>query len=270
MLVSGLAVSASARTSTHEGCLGAEAPPPPVLEADLKKLSHALAELKDESGRVLWAATEKNQKVLEAIFRSMPRKTKLEQFFQLLYHLQTVVGESSLPVTVRPPGVTEVLLAARVFTNDSFPKQITRVELRRDDRNRPPLFRVDFKDHEVRFPINGGHGFETWDQGMCQIAQELVFEPGFSFRLRTARNSKNLVADDFDKVEIYGQFGTRKVFSIDLSYVDLEKVEFIAGTDEGRVKARVARREFTTNQHSALFKFIGTLIPTTSQQRIDW
>lgn len=100
--------------------------------------------------------------------------------------------------------------------------------------------------------------------------KELVFYPGFSFRIRTARNSKNLVVDDFNKVEIYGQFGTRKIFSIDLSYVDLEKVEFIRGTDQGKVRARVAQREFQENKHSKLFKFIGTMIPNTSKQRIDW
>ena len=52
--------------------------------------------------------------------------------------------------------------------------------------------------------------------------------------------------------------------------IKMEKVEFIEGTDQGRVKSRVSRREFEENKHSSLFKFIGTLIPNTSQQRIDW
>ncbi len=138
------------------------------------------------------------------------------------------------------------------------------------DASRPPLWKVSFDQSEVRFPINQGQGFSTWDQGMCQTVKELVFYPGFSFNLRKARNSDNLIVDNFDKVEMFGSFGTRKIVSIDLKYVDLEKVEFIKGTDEGRVKARVARREFRENPHSKLFKFIGTMIPNTSRQRIDW
>ena len=39
---------------------------------------------------------------------------------------------------------------------------------------------------------------------------------------------------------------------------------------EGKVTAKVAKREFKENEHSKLFKFIGTLIPNTARQRIDW
>jgi hypothetical protein len=47
-------------------------------------------------------------------------------------------------------------------------------------------------------------------------------------------------------------------------------VEFIKGTDQGKVKAKVSQREFKENKHSGLFKFVGSLIPNTSKQRIDW
>ncbi|HEX5035935.1 MAG TPA: hypothetical protein VFX30_02110 [bacterium] len=253
-----------------EKCPEAKAPPPPILDVNLAEVKTSLAALKDEEGKLLWTDSAENDAALKEIFESIPRKTKLEQFFQLLFVLQKNLDVSRKPVVVRPPLITNVLLAAKVFTDPAFPKKITGVELKRDDGNRPPLYKVQFSDNEVRFPINQGKGFWSWDQGMCQIAKELVFYPGFSFRLRTARNSKNLVVDGFDKVEIFGQFGTRKLVSIDLSYVDLEKVEFIAGTDEGKVKARVAQREFETNEHSKLFKFIGTMIPNTTRQRIDW
>jgi len=255
-------------------CPDAVAPPPPVLDVDLDQLRSSLASLKDTQGREIWKNTPETDQELQDIFKSLPRKTKLEQFFQLLFSIQKNLDESlnnsSAPVVVQPPKITDVLLVAKVFTDPSFPKRITSVELTRTDTSRPPLYKVQFSDNEVRFPINQGRGFSSWDQGMCQTAKELVFYPGFSFRIRTARNSKNLVIDDFNKVEIFGQFGTRKIFSIDLSYIELEKVEFIAGTDQGKVKARVAQREFQTNQHSALFKFIGTMIPNTSKQRIDW
>jgi hypothetical protein len=251
-------------------CPGADDPPPPVLKVDLPKLTSLLEQLKDSQGRIFWKTTEETKEELRETFESTPSKTKLEQFFQLLYLIQRNIGEEALPMVVNPPGITEVLLTAKVFTDAAFPQKITAVELKYDDPNRPPLYRVQFSESEVRFPINRGRGFATWDQGMCQIAKELIFYPGFSFRLRKARNSRNLVVDDFQGVEIYGQFGTRKIFSIDLNYIDLEKVEFIRGTDQGKVKARVARREFKENKHSKLFKFIGSLIPNTSRQRIDW
>lgn len=251
-------------------CPGADDSPPPILRADLPKLISLLEQMKNSRGTVFWKTTDETRESLHEIFESIPPKTKLEQFFQLLFLIQRSVGEEALPVVVNPPGVTEVLLAAKVFTDPSFPQKITSVELRKNNPDRPPLYRVQFSEPEVRFPINEGQGFATWDQGMCQIAKELVFYPGFSFRIRKARNSKNLVVDDFNKVEIYGQFGTRKIVSIDLNYIDLEKVEFIQGTDQGKVKARVARREFRENKHSKLFKFIGSLIPNTARQRIDW
>lgn len=251
-------------------CPEAFAPAPPVLDVDLVQLKSALSDLRDTEGREVWKNTAATDATLEDIFKSTPRKTKLEQFFQLLFVIQKNLEDQTKTVTVQPPKITDVLLAAKVFTDPAFPKRITSVELKPGDANRPPLYKVQFSEKEVRFPINQGKGFTTWDQGMCQIAKELVFYPGFSFRIRTARNSKNLVVDDFNKVEIFGQFGTRKVFSIDLNYIDLEKVEFIRGTDEGKVKARVAQREFEVNKHSKLFKFIGTMIPNTARQRIDW
>lgn len=265
------ALGAKEETAESAGqCPGGDTPAPPILDADLPKLLSLLENLKDTQGRNVWKTTPELTADLKDVFQSTPRKTKLEQFFQLLYLIQKQADGRALPLTVQPPAITELLLAAKVFTDPTFPKQITSVELKYEGSNRPPLYRVQFASAEARFPLNQGQGFATWDQGMCQIAKELVFYPGFSFRLRTARNSKNLVVDGFDKVEIFGQFGTRKIFSIDLSYVDLEKVEFIAGTDQGKVKARVADREFETNQHSKLFKFIGTMIPNTSRQRIDW
>lgn len=251
-------------------CPEADAPPPPILDADLPNVLSLLEALKDTQGRTIWKTTPESEEDLRDVFQSTPRKTKLEQFFQLLFLIQKQADYRMLPITVHPPAITELLLAAKVFTEPAFPKQITSVELRRSGSTGTSMYRVQFSAPEVRFPINQGKGFQTWDQGMCQIAKELVFYPGFSFRVRTARNSKNLIVENFDKVEIFGQFGTRKIFSIDLNYVDLEKVEFIRGTDQGKVKARVARREFETNRHSKLFKFIGTMIPNTSKQRIDW
>ncbi len=201
---------------------------------------------------------------LHEIFFSTPQKTKLEQFFRLLYFIQKQKRE--LPVLVTPPGITEVLLTARVFSDASFPVRIRQVRL--DRVGSVPRYTVSFDSPEVRFPLNDGLGFMVWERGMCQWARELVFRDGFSFTLR--ESDRNLVVDEFQKAELVGNFGTRGIFDIDLNYVDLERVEFIAGTDQGRVKTRVSEREFVTNPHSFLFRFIGRLIPDTSRQRIDW
>lgn len=251
-------------------CPGADDPPRAIVKPDMPKLISALEKLRDTENRIVWVKNEDNLGELKKIFESTPQRTKLEQFYQMLYHLQKQLPDNQKSFVIQPPLITEVLVQAKVFPDPKFPSHITQVEMNKESATNTPRYQVDFDQKEVRFPINQGKGFSTWEQGMCQIAKELVFYPGFSFVVRKARNSKNLVADSFDKVEIYGQFGTRKVFDIDLNYVDLEKVEFIDGTDQGRVKSRVAKREFRENKHSGLFKFIGTLIPNTSQQRIDW
>jgi len=248
-------------------CPGAFAPAPPVLKPDLLALLSALEALKDTTGQGVWKTTPETKKELDQVFES---KTKLEQFFQLLFLLQKHIPKNHLPLVVEPPGIIQVLLAAKVFKDPAFPQRITRVELKHDDPNRNPFYTVHFADKEVRFSINEGQGFSSWDQGMCQTATELIFYNGFSFRVRNSRVNRNLVVDDFDQVELYGQFGSRGMFTIDVHYVDLEKVEFIRGTDQGKVKARVAKREFKENKHSGVFKFIGSLIPNTSKQRIDW
>ena len=251
-------------------CPLADISSPAVAPADWPALQQSLRHLKDEHGSPVLAATASDEEALHEAFSGTRKISKLEQFFQLLNWIQDQVSEVRLPLTVHGPGITEVLLAARVFRSDDFPKMITATTILRDDPQRPPLIRVQFSKPEVRFPINGGVGFASWDQGKCQVAKELVFYNGFSFRIRKARNSKNLIVEDFVKVNLYGDFGTRKIFKIDLQYVDLEKVEFIWGTDEGKVTARVAQREFKENHHSRLFRFIGTLVPNTARQRIDW
>ncbi len=253
-----------------EKCPGANAPPPPVLKVDLPALIIALENIRTSDGKAIFKNNPENEAVLRKIFESTPSKTKLEQFFQLLFLLQNNISKQNLPIVVHPPSITEVLLTAKVFTDPAFPKKITKVELQVDDPQRNPYYTVEFSDPEVRFSVNQGRGFSSWDQGMCQTAKDLIFYNGFSFRIRNNRINKNLVIDDFNKVQIYGDFGSRKFFEIDLNYLDLEKVEFIDGTDQGKVKARVAKREFKENKHSGFFKFIGSLIPNTSQQRIDW
>lgn len=238
-------------------CPLADLPPPPNRSADMPALIRSLQEVGINTG----------DGELYEIFEGKPQKTKMEQFFQLLYLIQEQ-KKDQLPVTVTRPKITEILLAAKVFTDRSFPDQIASVTLDRSEGKDRSRYQVRFDAEEVRFPLNQGIGFAVWDHGMCQHAQEIVLYDGFNFELK--KSGKNLVVDDFEKVEAFGKFGNRGIFDIDINYAEFERVEFIAGTDEGKVKSRVSHREFATNPHSFLFKFVGRLIPDTSRQRIDW
>lgn len=243
--------------SDRTRCPLADLPPPPNLRADMPALIRSLTEI----------GIDTRDGGFFSIFEGNPQKTKLEQFFQLLYFIQGQIGSGKLPITVGHPQITRVLIDAKVFRDPTFPDQIRSVNLERDQKGRP-RYVVRFDSPEARFPLNGGIGFAVWERGKCQVAKELVFYDGFSFRLR--ESGKNLVVDDFDRALLYGDFGTRGIIDLDLNYAELEKVEFLAGTDEGKVKTRVAKREFETNPHSFLFRFVGRLIPDTSRQRIDW
>lgn len=247
----------TAEGGTGEGkCPLADLPPPLNRPADLPALIAALQSLK----------VDPRDGDLYSIFFATPQKTKLEQFYQLLYFIQLQARPEQLPITVAPPGVTEVLIAARVFTDPSFPNRIRKVVLAKEGGDL--RYTVHFDAEEVRFPMNQGRGFAVWEHGKCQWARELVFQNGFSFRLK--KSGRNLVVFDFKKVEVFGDFGSRGLIHLDLNYAALERVEFIDGTDQGKVKTRVAEREFKTNPHSFLFRFVGRLIPDTSRERIDW
>jgi hypothetical protein len=203
---------------------------------------------------------------LHEIFFSTPPKTKMEQFFRLLYYIQK--GKSGeMPLTVTRPKITTLLLAAKVFKNRAFPDQISSVGLSMGPNDRP-RFIVRFDQTEVRFPLNDGIGFAVWDHGKCQLALELVLYDRFGFELN--ESGKNLVVRNFEGVDLFGDFGARGLIDLDLNYAELERVEFLHGTDKGRVNSRVSEREMTTNPHSLLFRLVGRLIPDSSVQRIDW
>ncbi|MDO8643346.1 MAG: hypothetical protein Q7S00_00040 [bacterium] len=260
----------SAGVGAAERCPGEFDPPPPNRPADIPRVVYTLGQLENQKGEKFWTTTPIVAKQFLGLFEAKPLKTKLEQFFGLLYIIQENLSRDQIPLEVTPPRIQEVLLAAKVFPNDHFPKKIKKVSLSVPDSRKRPVFQVFFEATEVRFVLNEGRGFAVWDTGKCQVAKELVFYNGFSFRLKKGGRSGDLIVYDFDKVQLYGDFGSRRLVNIDLNYVDLEQVRFIDGTDEGKVTVRVAKREFEENEHSSLFRYIGTLIPNTSRQRIDW
>ncbi|MBI2982216.1 MAG: hypothetical protein HYY44_08015, partial [Deltaproteobacteria bacterium] len=107
----------------------------------------------------------------------------MEQFFQLLYFIQKQ-KEGQFAVTVTRPKITEILLAARVFTERSFPDKIASVTLSRPEGKRRIRYQVSFDAEEARFPLNQGTGFAVWEHGMCQHVHELLLYDRFSFELK--------------------------------------------------------------------------------------
>src|SRR5262245_22709677 len=112
----GAAILPDAVWSNDARCPGADDPPPPVLKADLPLLISELEKLKDTEDRPVWQTTDETKAELKGIFEAVPSKTKLEQFFQLMFLIQKNVEPKNLPLVVTPPGITQVLLAAKVFT----------------------------------------------------------------------------------------------------------------------------------------------------------
>jgi hypothetical protein len=93
--------------------------------------------LKDEEGKALWTESAENDAALKEIFESVPRKTKLEQFFPAplraskeLGRLSQAGGGEAAPDHERAPG-RQGLHGSRLPQNDYG------VELKRDDGNRP-------------------------------------------------------------------------------------------------------------------------------------
>src|SRR5262245_52103823 len=116
--VFGLFFHLSGAKADNQKCPGSDTPPPPLLKVDMAQLTSALELLKDTRGRNVWKSTDENKKALQGIFENT--KTKLEQFFQLMYLIQQGIDSKDLPMEVTPPAITQVLLSAKVFTDPSF------------------------------------------------------------------------------------------------------------------------------------------------------
>jgi hypothetical protein len=127
---------------------------------------------------------------------------------------------------------------------------------------------VVFDAPEVRLPLNHGLGFGVVREGMCQHARELVFYGEFSFTL--AMKESGLEVHDFDKVDLFGTFGSRGIVDVDVNYVSIRSVTFMRGSIMGLVKAKISRREFEVNDHSFLLSLLSRVVTDKSVQPIDW
>jgi len=205
-------------------------------------------------------------KVTDLFGPATPR-SKLEQFYTLLFHIAQHAATPDDSLSLDLSTAQRLLLSSKVFTDPAFPRHITRIQLARRDRTRP-RYRVVFDAPEVRLPLNRGLGFGVFREGMCQHAKALVFYGEFSFTL--AAKPSGLEVRDFDKVDLWGSFGSRGLVHVDVNYVAIRSVAFLTGSAMGLVKAKVSRREFDVNRHSFLLALVSRFVTDESVQPLDW
>ena len=251
--------------SCPRGEVAATSPAP----VDLAALEEALRSLTQADGTLALHWTDALMTDLRRTFDTQQTKTKMEQFYRLLHLIQagsrnggrTLVGFDAV-------GARKILLTSGVFSDPSVPSRIQGISanLLGDDSAR---FEVTFGDKGTELPLNRGTGFFLFRNGKCQHARSIIFDRAFSFETKINRK-KNLVVSDFRGVDLFGNFGNRGVFDLDIQYVALRAVEFYAGTNLGRVTAYVSREEFARNKHNVLLELVTRFVPDNSVQPIDW
>jgi len=206
-------------------------------------------------------------RALTALFDLSAPKSKLEQFYSLLFYVATYASHPGDEISFDLPRALTLLLSSKVFSDPEFPRQIARIQLTRKDRGRPH-YQVGFEKPEVWLPLNKGLGFGIVREGMCQHAKALVFYGSFAFSL--AMKSQGLEVSNFDNVDLWGTFGSRGFVDIDVNYVSIKSVEFQHGSVMGLVRAKVSRKEFAINRHSFLLELVTKFLVDNSVQAIDW
>lgn len=205
---------------------------------------------------------------LQQIFDVSRTNSKLQQFYRLLYVIaRNSLADIGMGVDFDVVSVRKILVTARVFSDPAFPSHISAIHL--DSTDDIPQYTVSFSDASVKFPLNQGAGFRSWDDGYCQHAQQLVFAQRFSFKMKEVKDG-NLKVYKFNGVDLFGNFGTRGAVDVDLKYVRLSEVEFIKNSNLGHVTAYISKREFEESQHNALLRLVSQILPNTSLQAIDW
>ncbi len=229
----------------------------------------AVMQLKSTHEKLIIVDSSATRQEVRAVFDLSKVKTKMEQFYRLLYVLQAhATPDKAKTVMLEPEGVRKILQLSQVFRDLGVPEKIAQVEIDKTKED-DPRYRVTFSEKAVKFPLNNGKGFYGFEQGRCQHTQALIFYRDFGFSLRMLGNG-NLVARYFEGVDIFGDFGSRGLFPVDLQYVQLHSVEFFQGTKLGKIKAYVSPEEFQKNDHNPLLKVITKLIGNTTVQPIDW
>lgn len=238
--------------------------PAPV---DLGQLIRDLNALKTRDGQKMLDAAALRPE-LQDVFDVNRPSSKLQQFYRLLNVIaRNSVADIGKGVDFNVAAARKILVTARVFPDPAFPARISQIKL--VSTGGIPEYTVTFSGDQVRFPLNQGRGFRSWEDNYCQHAQELVFSPQFKFRMKEVRDG-NLKVYHFRGVDLFGEFGTRGAVDVDLKYVRLSEVEFFKHSQLGRVKAYISKREFQESQHNRLLRLVSQIIPNTSVQAIDW
>ena len=259
--------SSSSPSAVPSGCQVERAVTAPA-RVDLAQVLSDVYELEDGRQVKLFRGTNRVlDHALAALFDPITPKSKLEQFYTLLFYISQYASHPGDEILFDVPKALTLLHSSKVFSDPEFPRQIVRIHLTRADRARP-RYLVAFATPEVWLPLNKGMGFGVIREGMCQHAKALVFYGSFSFTL--TRPHQNIVASEFDNVDLWGVFGTRGFVDIDINYVSVKSVEFLNGNAMGLVRGKVSRKEFEINQHSYLLEWITNFMTDKSVQPIDW
>ncbi len=253
-----------------ENCSTGEMPETVARPVDLPVLFHTIKALQDSHGQSLaLSLNEKTKAKLKSLFEHTPPRTKMDQFYRMLYILAQIYPyDSKHAIKLDARSVSQILKVAGVIDNDSFLNRISKVRVTLADKN--PLYEVEYTGAKVALPLNQGKGFSIYRNGFCQKTEKLLFNQKFSFQMMWLHHNQNLLVYNYSGVDLAGLFGTRGLIDLDLNYVTLESVEFINGTNMGTVKAKVSKREFQENQHSWLLKVVTHFFGDKSTQPIDW
>jgi len=204
---------------------------------------------------------------LIALFDVSILRSKLEQFYTMLYLISTYTTIEKDEFNIDRDLTIKLLISSEVFTDREFPKNISDVFLSRKNRKKP-FYKVSFSSDRVELDLNYGDGYGISKVGMEQEAQALVFYGSFSFKLR--EKGENVEAYDFDGVDIYGNFGSRGLINVDINYVAVKSVEFHKASEMALVKAKVSRKEFEANKHTWLLGLVTRFVTDKSLQPLDW
>ncbi len=230
-------------------------------------LDDVYALVDSENVKLFKGQNEEMDKELRMLFDVSILRSKLEQFYTMLYYISKYASIEKDEFDIDRDSTIKLLVSSEVFTNRDFPRKISRVYLTRHNREKP-FYKVSFDSDRVELDLNSGDGYGISKVGMKQEAKALVFYGSFSFRLR--KKDENVEAFDFNDVDLYGDFGSRGFVNVDINYVAVKSVEFHKESEMALVRAKVSRKEFEINEHTWLLALVTKFVTDKSLQPLDW
>ncbi len=260
-----------AAPTTEEAACAADVQETTPAKVNISEVLNDMMALKDKAGRSLISKMNPElERAIRDLFERDPKTiSKLEQFYGLLFHLAKHKSIDDPTVHFDIQTVRKLLISSKVFSVPEVPNRMTEVSVFWTSYHKRATYEVKFDQKEFRMPLNKGKGFSNFREGLCQTAKEVVFYGGFKVNVSMTRDN-HVYVDEFKSVDLYGDFGARGVVDVDINYVTVKSVEFLNGSPLGIVRAKVAKREFETNEHSWLLRLVATLVTDKSTQPIDW